>query len=678
MRFDTVDFNTFDIVSSILLAIVLFLVGLLLFWLLWSNHVAFYLPRGQYYEEEETQPGSDRIRNKGCGDYLRLLFKITYDFDAVYWTKYVGIEGYSFILFVRKLISALLIYTIVDGILYCIFYLILFFASGSTDLFEVTPDTDPYIALEDLYAVTHLISITALILWKMFEARKELRAAFIANFTENEEEQELNWLMLRTIELEGARNLDLDFSSILNFFKEIFRDLDYTGKVLACVVIPDYSRLFKLEKEREKITLRYSMFHDDPPLLRCFANKEYLREDAFHKKMQELNYQIDKELTKPLSGSRTAFIAVDSMQSVKNALKRATPKLLTQINQLDLANNPAGHDSSDEELEHQQTYPSRRTNPFNKKQKKIDPPDIFGFPHPTDINWLKVEARSGTGLGKRILLQLASILVLIFLTTPAAFVNFLSTNQSAKHFLSLDWVDSSPAFVRFLLQGLTPAIIILIVNEILLWIIGMIVNFERRTRFSFHQISYMKKVFVYLLFNMLIVPGLAASAVSNIFDIINVGVRDTRQLFTNLFAIKTGNFFMILVINGAGGAFLSILNYLGILFKNYLSPSIAMETKIAERRDEQWQKDDGSVFGYGGNYAIVLVLLGIGIVFHSKIPYLALAVAINLTLRMFGYAHQLLIWHRLEFESMGNIVSIILPSSIMLCIELYSCYCWHN
>lgn len=56
---------------------------------------------------------------------------------------------------------------------------------------------------------------------------------------------------------------------------------------------------------------------------------------------------------------------------------------------------------------------------------------------------------------------------------------------------------------------------------------------------------------------MVIVPGFASAAITNIYEIVDNGVGSTVDFFKKLFSLNNGNFFLIFVINHAGGSFLS-------------------------------------------------------------------------------------------------------------------------
>lgn len=129
--------------------------------------------------------------------------------------------------------------------------------------------------------------------------------------------------------------------------------------------------------------------------------------------------------------------------------------------------------------------------------------------------------------------------------------------------------------------------------------------------------SVLRYTFIYFLFNMLIIPGFAAIAFSNIFQIVNEGISHSKSLMQRLFALDSGDFFLILILQQGGGAVLAQLSSLGDVVLNYLSPYFLLHSRrIIPPRFEFLTKNDDTVFSYGLFYSQVLVVVGIGIVFQ--------------------------------------------------------------
>lgn len=126
----------------------------------------------------------------------------------------------------------------------------------------------------------------------------------------------------------------------------------------------------------------------------------------------------------------------------------------------------------------------------------------------------------------------------------------------------------------------------------------------------------LNKAFVFFLFNMLIVPGFAAAAFSNLYELFTEGMKNGSSLFKQLFEIESGDFFLILVLQQAGVSFLTGYSSLSELIWAYFSPSYYIERRRLETVRANWTKTDESIHQYGMNYSTIIVLTGIGMVFR--------------------------------------------------------------
>lgn len=241
---------------------------------------------------------------------------------------------------------------------------------------------------------------------------------------------------------------------------------------------------------------------------------------------------------------------------------------------------------------------------------------MFPFPHPTDINWANISIKYDHRYFRFLLYNLIAIAVLLFLTSPAAFIAVVTADLSYNSIFPVQFVKDTNSTFRFVFTALLPATIILIANEILTYFLGFITELERKTRYSTHQVSKLRKTFIYLLFNVIIVPGFAAALFSNLYEVIKFGNQGFKNFVIRLFEVKLGDFFLVILLGGAGTSFISIFNYLSILLKNYMSPQITMQSRAYARQEEHWLRDNGSLWGYASNYGSTCVLSGLAIVFQ--------------------------------------------------------------
>ena len=185
-----------------------------------------------------------------------------------------------------------------------------------------------------------------------------------------------------------------------------------------------------------------------------------------------------------------------------------------------------------------------------------------------------------------------------------------------KSALSFGWLEKLPAFLASLLRSILPPLLVVVINQILVMIIEKVVSLEGHHRFSLYQKSLLQTVFVYFLFNMLIVPGFAATAITNLVELLKMGLKDFSSLFRSLFMLKTGDFFINLLVQSGSVAVLTSFSNIAPLFGYYLSPLFMMSMRMKQFTGAVWTKENANIFPFGMSYALNLVTIGIAVVFQ--------------------------------------------------------------
>ena len=139
---------------------------------------------------------------------------------------------------------------------------------------------------------------------------------------------------------------------------------------------------------------------------------------------------------------------------------------------------------------------------------------------------------------------------------------------------------------------------------------------ESHHRYSVYQGSLLVKTFWYFFFNIIIMPGFAAAALSNIYDIVTEGFTKRKTVFAQIFLFERGDFFVILVLQYAATSFFrQQTNFMDYVW-SYFSPTLTRKFKQLASNKENWMKHDYDVFTFGNNYAQNVVIFGIGVVFQ--------------------------------------------------------------
>jgi len=138
---------------------------------------------------------------------------------------------------------------------------------------------------------------------------------------------------------------------------------------------------------------------------------------------------------------------------------------------------------------------------------------------------------------------------------------------------------------------------------------------ETNFRYSSYHINILDRAFVYVLFNMLIVPGLAIPTGFSFFSLVSAELSKTRFLLSNFYNLTKGDFFVILVLHQIGFGMLFGFVPLGQLWNSYLSPTIfRARARLNQTTHAAW-KLRGCGFEFGYNYVLSATVLSIVFVF---------------------------------------------------------------
>jgi hypothetical protein len=419
--------------------------------------------------------------------------------------------------------------------------------------------------------------------------------------------------------------LDMRSRDLLRHLESLINSDTTPGKVLACIIIPDYGKLFKYERQRLHLLGRNRTLQGDPPFFKFLVRKEYLNEEALQKELQKLDYLVDSELTKEITASHSAFVVLDSMRAVYRLMNKSSSNTsMTKLNDgikegFNRYLVDAMEDSEDLEdgrkdlnLLPPEDVPANPNLLPQERFRCICTP----FAHSSDINWRCVRNKATRNAFFKIIATLLSLVILLFMTSPAAIIRPVVRYLPFLQFVvETSWADKSNVLTRFIFKTVLPALIVISVNELLLLLIEILVDYEYNHRFSIQQKSILRKSFIYYLFNMLIVPACTNFTISNLYELLRANLSGGLNPFQQMFQLKSGDFFVVLLIQSGGGALLSQLNSMGLLFRNYLSPKITLRTQELVYFEENWRKDETTLFNYGHFYAQMSVAIGIACVF---------------------------------------------------------------
>lgn len=111
---------------------------------------------------------------------------------------------------------------------------------------------------------------------------------------------------------------------------------------------------------------------------------------------------------------------------------------------------------------------------------------------------------------------------------------------------------------------------------------------------------------------MLVVPGLAVPTGTNLYSLfVTTNLDNFQQLFQGFYQLKSGEFFVILILQQSMFGFFGSINYLSLLFYFWLSPSAFLLYKKQPLKEQMFIKYEPMTFDFGYINALNLTMLGI-------------------------------------------------------------------
>ena len=164
---------------------------------------------------------------------------------------------------------------------------------------------------------------------------------------------------------------------------------------------------------------------------------------------------------------------------------------------------------------------------------------------PIDILWKNLGGTRGLFLFRRIFLYFLGVVIILFISTPTA---MLSTLQYVDilGISDFNWFDNLP-YGQFLKSHMPP-LVILGINQILLFLIDIASIIERYETHSLYQIAIYTRSLIYLNLNMLIIPALTLTNSEPLINIIFKKQFDITQLLGDFYIANSGVFFVSILI----------------------------------------------------------------------------------------------------------------------------------
>lgn len=169
---------------------------------------------------------------------------------------------------------------------------------------------------------------------------------------------------------------------------------------------------------------------------------------------------------------------------------------------------------------------------------------------PVDIIWRNMGGTRGVYFFRKFIFNLIGLGVVLFLSTPAAIYSSLKMME-AFNFLDVTTNVSNDTFFGTLIQAYFPPLVIIFINNILLYMIDYSAYWEKRVTHSKYQQSIFNKAYVYLALNMLIIPAVTLTSQKSIFSVAKINHYNIFAMLASFYTTDSSIFFVSMLIQGA-------------------------------------------------------------------------------------------------------------------------------
>lgn len=228
---------------------------------------------------------------------------------------------------------------------------------------------------------------------------------------------------------------------------------------------------------------------------------------------------------------------------------------------------------------------------------------------PVDIIWRNMGGSRGLYIFRKFIFNLFGFALVIFLSTPAAIYSSLKMVQFFSFLDVSPWLQNLDSLWGMLIVTLLPPLVIIFINNVLLYMIDYMAYYEKRVTHSKYQASIFNKCYVYLMFNMLIIPAVTIATQGNVSSqqsILQVAKANDYSLIAILSQFYTndsGVFFVSMLLQNACLSFCINLVRPGELTYAFFSPWLAHYRRKYINDSQAWRRKEGQVFLYGFYYA---------------------------------------------------------------------------
>lgn len=225
--------------------------------------------------------------------YLPLILRL----EPKYWTHNIGLDGYAYLYYQKELIKILVMLGIVSIVV--LIPASSWFESMQSETQSVDGTIESYQSNKEYYLELRSIIDCMLVyffslytIYTMFKIKDHIKEELIAQKTKRMQNNEYEGLRERSVHIKGVFPEDRKGELLCH---EIGSYLDSigTGRIVSCIIVPDFVKIMGLENDRKRVDDAQKLFvANEPAVRRIFFPKKYRQESYYERKLKNIDDKV--------------------------------------------------------------------------------------------------------------------------------------------------------------------------------------------------------------------------------------------------------------------------------------------------------------------------------------------------------------------------------------------------
>jgi len=342
----------------------------------------------------------------------------------------------------------------------------------------------------------------------------------------------------------------------------------------------------------------------DPGCFRqCCFKTLWTQRSSVQERQLYLEQEIQRETEKPFLSSGHAFVVLDSVRSLNFALgqSRMTPTYAWRLAKVSLkeglqrvfaatrvkrslSERQTFNQFEDEDLEIAQGYRAEDLTLI-----------VSEAGDPVDVVWKNLGGTRGVYFFRKMFFNVVGLTIVLFLSTPAAIYSTLKMIQFFSFLDVAQTVDHDSLWGNFL-HTFFPPLVIIFINNVLLYMIYYSAYYEKRVTHSKYQFSVFSKSYVYLALNMLLIPAVTISSQTSIIEVLRRNDFSLLSVLAQFYQQDSGVFFVSMLVQNACLSLGTNLVRPGEIGWAFMSPWLAHYRRKYLNDSQAWRRREDMVF----------------------------------------------------------------------------------